>query len=276
MAKSYSEEFFYTNNHISKFKNNEYNIIIYKNVDCIKELSLDSPIVDFGNCYTKVKDNYNLDEDIIVVVAEKLEQTNPSTSYSFFHPKTGEKLDAETICKDDIITVEENLTSFLNENQTNYKLKLLLTDQNINIFNITDEFYTDICYEYESPLDKDIPLQDRITTFYPNATLCDPGCKNSGIDLEEMKAKCDCIFNNIINNDLIKENILISSLAEEVFDIINNSNIAVLKCYKYIIKYFPKRCGGFITLTLLLCHIISSIIFFAYELNNIKKYVFNI
>ena len=276
LAKSYSEEFFYTENHISNFKNNELNIIIYKNVNCIKELSLDLPIVDFGNCYSKVKDEYNLKEDLIIVVAEKLDQNNPSTSYSFFHPKTGEKLDAENICKDEIITVEENLLSFLNENQTNYNSILFLTEQNINIFNLTDEFYTNLCFEYESPFDKDIPLQDRIIAFYPNVTLCDEGCINSGIELENMKAKCDCKFNDIVNNDLIKENVLINSIVGEVFDIINNSNIAVLKCYKYIIKYFPKRYGGFITIILLFCHIILSIVFFSYELNIIRRYVYNL
>ena len=276
-TKAYAEEFSYTDNHISKFKSSEYNFIIYKNSSCITELTLDMAKVDFGNCYTKVKDEYKINGDLIIVIAEKINPDNPSnptTSYSFFHPKTGEKLDADTICKDEVITVEENLLSFLNENDTNYELMLFLTEQNINIFNISDEFYTNICFEYESPVKKDIPLKDRISTFYPNATLCDDGCKNSGINLDDMTAKCDCTFNDIANNDLIKENVLLNSIVGEVFDIINNSNIAVLKCYKYIIKYFPKRFGGFITVTLLLCHIILSIIFFSYELNNIKKYVF--
>ena len=275
-AKIYSEEFSYTNNHISQFISNKYNIIIYKNVSCIIELSINIPKVNFGNCYNKVKDEYKINEDLIIVVADKLNKINPSTSYSFFHPKTGEKLPSEEICKDETIIVEENLLSFLNENDTNYELMLHLTKQNINIFNISDEFYTDICYDYESPVKKDIPLRDRITTFYPNVTLCDEGCKNSCINLEDMTAKCDCKFNDIANNDLIKENALLNNLVGEVIYIISNSNIAVLKCYKYIFKYFSKLYGGFITVSLLLCHILLSIIFFTYELNNIKRYVFNL
>ena len=39
---------------------------------------------------------------------------------------------------------------------------LILTDQNINVFNLSDEFFTDICYCFESPNGKDIPLKDRI------------------------------------------------------------------------------------------------------------------
>ena len=277
LEKAYSEEFAYTNNHISEYRNSEYIIIIYKEEKCLDELSINVPKVDFGNCMNKVKSEYTIiNENLIIVVADKLTGNNPSTSYSFFHPKTGEKLEAETICKDETIIVEENLLTFLSENDTNYELMLFLTKQNINIFNISDEFYKDICFEYESPINKDIPLQDRIATFYPNVTLCDNGCTNSGINLEDMTAKCNCKFNDITNNDLIKENVLLSSIVGEVVDIINDSNIAVLKCYKYFLKYFPKRYGGYITLVLMVAHIILTIIFFAYELDNIRKYIFNL
>ena len=85
---------------------------------------------------------------LIIAVVDKLNQNNPSTFYSFFHPTTGEKLNAD-ICKNDTITIEENLLSFLNENDTNYDLMIFLTDQNINIFNISDRFYTDIFYDYK-------------------------------------------------------------------------------------------------------------------------------
>ena len=31
-------------------------------------------------------------------------------------------------------------------------------DQRINVFNLSDKFYTDICKHYKSPNNKDIPL----------------------------------------------------------------------------------------------------------------------
>jgi len=276
VTKTYTNEFWYTNNHISEFKNNEYDIIIYKNSDCITELSLSIPKIDFGDCYEKVKEAYNITSDLIKVVIDKLNQNNPTTSYALFHPETGEKLNAKKICEDAPIIVEENLLSLLNENDTNYNLILFLTQQNINIFNISDEFYTDICFEYESPVNKDIPLQDRLKTFYPNITLCDSGCKNAGINLDDMSVKCHCKFNDIANNDLIKENVILNSLIGEALELINESNIAVLKCYRYIIKYFTKCYGSYIILSLLFCHIILSIIFYTVELTRIKKYIFNL
>ena len=275
LAKTYSNEFTYTDNHISQFNNEEYNIIIYKNDKCIKELSLKMPTVDFGDCYTKVKEKYKINENLIIAVVDKInESSNPITFYSFFHPKTGDKLNVNEICTH--VTVEENLLSLLNENHTNYDLMVLLTKQGINIFNISHEFYTDICFEFESPINKDIPLQDRILAFYPNITLCDPGCENQGIDFTDMSAKCKCKFNDLANNNLLKENVLISSLVDEALELINSSNIAVLKCYKYFFKYLMKRCGSYITLTLIIIHIIFSIIFCYSDLMKIKRYIFEL
>ena len=276
LVKSYLNEFSYTDNHISHYKNNDYRIMTYKNSSCIKELELKMPTVDFGNCYNKVKDECQISGDLIVVVIDKVTDNNPVTSYSFFNPKTGEKLNAAEICKEETITVEENLLSLLDENNTNYELMIQLTKQGVNIFNISDEFYTSLCYEYESPVDKDIALKDRMLLFYPNVTLCDQGCENKGIDLEDMTAKCDCKFNDIANNNLIKDNVLLNSLVDEALEIVNESNIAVVKCYKYFLKYFIKTFGGYITLGLIGIHLILSIIFFACDLNKIKKYIYDI
>ena len=273
LSKKYAVEYYYTNNHISNYKNKDYNIIIYKNKNCIKELSLNIPIVNFGNCFEKIKKVHNINEDLIISVVDKLNQNNPTTFYSFFHPTTGEKLNAESICKNTTIIIEENLLSFLNENDTNYDLMIFLTEQNINIFNITDPFYTDLCYDYINPLNKDISLQDRIKTFYPNVTLCDEGCDNKGVDIESMTALCDCTFNDIANINFIKENALLNDFMGNIFDVINESNILVLKCFKYIFKHFSKSIGGIITLCLLLINIILTVIFFIYEANKIKKYV---
>ena len=58
-AKNYAREFFYTKNHISIFKNDIYSIIFFKNSDCISELSLEISKIDFGECYSELKDFYN-------------------------------------------------------------------------------------------------------------------------------------------------------------------------------------------------------------------------
>ena len=57
IIKNYAKEFNYTDNHVSIYKNGIYTITIYKNKDCISDLNLKMPKIDFGDCYTKVQ-NY--------------------------------------------------------------------------------------------------------------------------------------------------------------------------------------------------------------------------
>ena len=128
-----------------------------------------------------------------------------------------------------------------------------------------------IINDYKNPLNKDIPLQDRIKTFYPNVTLCDEGCESKGVDIESMLALCDCTFKDIANSNFIKENAFINDLIGDIFDVINESNILVLKCFKYIFKHFYKSIGGIITLCLLLINIILTVIFLYMKLIKLEN-----
>ena len=239
-------------------------------------MALQVPNVDFKECYRKVKEAYNIEDDLVISIAERKEISNPLTFYSFYHPVSGEKLHAEKICVNDSIIVEENLYSLLNENNTYYEMQTSLTDQGINIFDINDPFYTDICYDFDNPLEKDIPLNDRVKYFYPNVTLCDDGCQYKGINLEDMTASCDCKFNDITNNALIKDNEILNSMFGEIFDLINSSNILVLKCFKYIFKHFSRSIGGWISLFLILAQIAMVLLYFLKEIGVLKANLLNL
>ena len=54
MASKYSQEFDYTDNHVSLLRNELYSVIIYKNKECINELSLENSTVDFSECIKKL------------------------------------------------------------------------------------------------------------------------------------------------------------------------------------------------------------------------------
>ena len=152
LVKSYISEFTYTNKYVSLYQNKNYTIIIYKDTNCISELSLEFPEVDFQSCYTKVQQKYGITEQLIIVIVDKISGKIPSTFYSFYHPLSGSKLDAENICKNETIVVIESLTSVLSKNDTYYEAQTSLTSQGINIFDLNDPFYTDICYDYENPI----------------------------------------------------------------------------------------------------------------------------
>ena len=276
LVRTFINEFNYTKNHISLYTNDYYDIIIYENRECVEELSLEMPKVDFKDCYEKVKREYGIEEELIIVIINKKDKNGGQTYYSFFHPESGFKLNADEICKNETIVVSQNLTTILSESNQNFEIQSSLTDQGINIFDLNDPFYTDLCYDFENPYDRDIPLSERISTIYPDVELCDEGCQMDGIDLDTMTASCNCQFNDISNSNVIKDNALLDSVAGEVFDLISASNILVMTCYDYIFKYFSNSYGGIITLVSIAGHLVSATIYFVVGRNQIKVYVYNI
>ena len=275
LVKSYISEFYYTENYVSLYKNDKYNIMIYKNGDCISELPLDMPDVDFQSCYDKVKTKYGIDQNLIIVIVKDI--VNSKSFQSFYHPLSGFKLDADEVCKNETIVVKESLNAVLDKNDTViFEAQNSLMSQGINIFDLNDPFYTDLCYDFDNPMKKDIPLSSRIQILYPDVELCDDGCEIKGINLEDMTSTCDCLFNDLSNSNIIKDNPLAESALGDVFDLINNSNILVFKCFKNIFTHFSRSMGGWISLTLILGQIGLSLTFFLFQSTQVSKYLFNL
>ena len=280
-VKDYIVEFKYTKNHVSYYNNSLYSILIYKDINCIDELEINMAKIDFGDCYLKILDNLHppTSDNIVVALIEKENDDKKSiVSYSFYHPETGEKLDSENLCKDAEIIIKENVLYILNKTEIDVDSILHLTQQDINIFNLSDEFYTDMCYDFVSPSGKDVPLKDRIKTFFPNISLCDTGCNSKGVNLTTMESICECKFNEIIKNEIIEGNAFIQNALGGITDIISSSNILVLQCYKNIFqkKYIIKGYGAFIITFITFIEFIFSFVFFLYDMVIIKKYLYNL
>ena len=58
------------------------------------------------------------------------------------------------------------MSAFIDENDTNYDILIDLLNNNINIFDPNDDFYTDLCFYYLSPKKKDIPIKDRLLELF--------------------------------------------------------------------------------------------------------------
>ena len=280
-AKDYLVEFRYTKKHVSYYNDSLYSVIIYKDINCIDELGINMLKIDFGDCYSKILENLNppTSDNIVVALIEKENEDKKSIiSYSFYHPETGIKIEAENICKDEEIIIKENVLSMLNKIDCDLDSILQLTQQNINIFNLSDDFYTDICYDFVSPNGKDVPLKDRIKAYYPNITLCDTGCNIKGVNLTSMESICECKFNEIIKNEIIEENAFIQNAIGGITDIISSSNVQVLQCYKNVInkKYIIKGYGAFIIMFIVFIQFIFSFVFFLRDISIIRRYLFNL
>jgi hypothetical protein len=240
------------------------------------------PKIDFGSCYTKLQRNITTNKKLIIALIEKIKgkgQKN-AVSFYFYHPETGEKLDSENICKDDEIVIRQNIISQLNNSDSSLDKEsaIYLTRQNIDIFNLSNEFYTDICYRFESPNGKDVPYQDRIHYYYPNLTLCELGCVSQGVNFTTLESICQCKINDVMNNEFISGNALIKNALGEVVDLISSSNLLVLTCFKGVFTSdtIGKSIGGFIVIGILIFEIILVIILLVKDIKFIRKYLYNL
>ena len=263
------------NNKVEVEDKEDYIIYIYKNNNC-SEVPDDLPLIDFPECYNTIKENNNIEDELIVTKIYIKE--NDTSVYSFYDPYTLDKLDSSP-CNNQTIIVQEDVTKKISNKLEDSKGKLILDliNQGINVFNVSDEFYTDICYHYNSPNGKDVPIKARISAFFPNITLCEKGCDNVGVDIQTMKAKCECKFIDIVNMDIISDNVYGQAI-QEIFELINELNIAVVKCVKDIFKkeYFAKNTGGFIIISLFVGQVICFIKFIIDGLYSIRKYIFDL
>ena len=275
LALTYAKEYIYTNYHISIYKNDLFSISIYKEKSCIDELGLHIPKIEFDECQQLIQSN--LSSNLIVLLIEKYFNGSSLVLYSFYDSATGKKLNISDKCKGSKVIIQPNIISILeSSNNVNIENILKLTQQNINLFNKNDDFYTDICYHYESPNGKDVTLRDRIREFFPNITLCNDGCISKGVNLTSMSAICQCSFNDFINEKFFTRNAFLSRAMEEFAEMFYQSNLLIMQCYKDVFnfRYLIKNTGGFIILFIIISETILVIIFYWNSFININKYIF--
>ena len=119
-----------------------------------------------------------------------------------------------------------------------------LKKEGIDVFNINDSFFWDVCQPYSNS-ENDLILEDRIKDLYQNYSLCENGCTYNNISIENMTVLCDC---------KIKENIttVISELNLDKIKYETTSNFDIIKCYKIIFRFKLKMANiGFWIFTIL-------------------------
>ena len=285
LTKKYAKEYDYTDNHISIYENDIYIITIYKNGECISELGVLSKIINFEDCYSSLQTKIGIsgDTNLIVVYIEvkqgkEIYKKNPS--YGLYHPVTGVSLHFEEECKEQKISIQNNLTEEFNNSKVSIDDIKTMADQGIDLFDPSDSFYSDLCTHYPDILNKDVPLNKRALAYYPDIELCDANCELISIFLNNMTAKCDCpISNEGNNNDINKrDKDFYRKELGEFEEFIYLTNINVIMCYKdiFVYKYFIKCYGGFIILGLILIQIFCNIAYYTKSKFNLKKFIFSI
>ena len=209
LVLKYIEEFNYTDNHVSLYKNGDYTITIYIKNKCIFELELGIPEINFGTCYDKILSN---DEStsgklITVIIDKKIDTKNTRKvlKYSFYSILTGEYIDSDEICKEEKIIIKDSIENKLLESKVDLNLLNEFVNEGIDIFNLSSPFYNDICFKYNSK--KDIALKDRVLEYFPNITLCEEGCELMGINITTYSSICECYYSESKREDNLKNKV---------------------------------------------------------------------
>ena len=143
-------------------------------------------------------------------------------------------------------------------------------DLGIDIFNISDSFFNDICRPY-SDSKNDIVLEDRIKEIFQNYSLCDEGCSYNEINTMYNTISCDC---KVKTNLSINE----SSINLKKFEDMDiDSNFGLIKCYNLVFSLDGKlyNIGFWIFFMLVLAHIPLLLIYFCKGIKSIEKYIIN-
>ena len=280
LVKAYSKEYYYTLNHISQFIFDNTSIIILKNYSCLKDFELSFSKINFGACYNKVIDYFQLVSPPIITIIDKIGYLDsPITEYIFYNSENGEKINISNIefCS---IIIEKNISNILENEKFDFLIK-----QDIDLFNIYSTFYTSICFNFKSHNNKDIILKDRILNYYPNISICEEeSCKYIGIDYNTKIGKCICNLTNIeiyfknYNQEYIR--ILYDQTFGSMLNLYDSleKRALIFFCYDNLFKpkYFFKNVGGIIITIFLIIQIILTILFFIKGFESINNYILEV
>ena len=76
-----------------------------------------------------------------------------------------------------------------------------MAESGVDIFNASDEFFNNLCHEYDDKKGLDIIIDDRREDIYKNVSFCDNGCSYKGMDYDLMIANCVCDTSIIENSN---------------------------------------------------------------------------
>ena len=278
-ALTYAKDFADTTTHVNYYNNSNAVMVIYKDQTCISDLHLQVPSINFEECknkivqyYKNITSTFNENTDIITtLVGGYSTSSGVETTYSFFY-KNGDYINASEICSG----IKFDVKNVIDRDKVHDDAEKIAA-QGIDIFDLDNPFYTDICFMYDSPTGRDATPKDRFETYFPNITLCneDSGCVPNGLNLTSFEVICKCDLNDIMNNQKVGEKILEDGFSE-IFDLIENSNVMIFKCAKdvFVVKHLLKNTGTYITVGIMLAQAICMVIYYLFSYNPMLRYLY--
>ena len=261
----------------------------------------DLSYIDISGCIDKIYRSNGMTSDADIIILKFDVKTPPSkylinpVEYKFINSKTGQELDA-TICEHSSIKISyplHDLISRYDNMKRNRGLEYMyigLTSNNkdslrekldkgkeikekypdIDIFNLDDKIYSDICIAVEVD-GKDLILLDRINYFYPQMYICENNCTYNHTDFVNERIYCDCSFKQEFDfNRSYTSNAFEIDTERVNNDQGGNSNLAVLKCIPFL-SYSKSLSGNGGFIFILIVIIVQVALFFIIILYGINS-----
>ena len=223
--------------------------------------------VNFSECEAFLRSYYHISNSTIITFLQ-IELKNEN-SQSLINQVEYEAYDENktllnlSLCKD----IDIEVVYFVKNNtSTDFNKASDFQKYGIDVFNINDSFFNDICKPSPDNED-DLILEDRVKDIYKNYTLCEDGCIYKRIDLENMAIYCEC---------KVKDNITMEILPVSFDDIeISSTNFEVIKCYNLVFSLEGKfkNIGFWILGILYLLHVPILAFYFKRGINPIRQYI---
>ena len=249
-----------------EFKQDDFTVLIYPTDS---NLLSNKTHIDFVECEYTLKSYYNLsNQSILTFFQMEITNNNQRSLINQVEYKVYDEQKNElelSICNNSNIKIFYGI-----KNNSNLDLDVLnsFKDSGVNVFNISDEFFNDVCYPYTED-GNDLILEDRIKDVYQNFTLCEEGCTFDSIDIYSMLISCKCD---------VKENMttIIKEIEEEAAEQITSLNFEIIKCYNLVFSFKGKMENiGFWILSIMFLLYIIFLIKYCYEgIKPVKDYIF--
>ncbi len=266
LMNSYLNKYSYTNKHVNYYENNDFCLILYKDYSCAKELTNNLVFADLNDCIQNLRQTYSISNDIplaILLINIIKSGTSNKISYLIYNSETGENINLSPCNKIDITIPLEHYENINIESAQKF------AEMGIDVFNLEDSFFNDLCFTYTSDDGKDVTLSDRVDNYYQNISLCDKDCTYEGVNYETNEVSCSCEVETDFMDDLLD-----NKLTGEIYEIVKSLNIKVLKCYSLFTgKNLISNIGGWIMNGFIIGQIIMTIIYSKNGLDSVREYL---
>ena len=207
--------------------------------------------VNLGKCEQRLKRYYLIEEEDPLILF-KLEYFQegfliPIIEYEVYNIKEKKILNL-TVCQNEKIQIS---------------IPVNINEDNLFKYNISSDYYNDICFPFTTEYKTDIILNDRRNEYINNnMSLCESNCEFTGYNFDKKEAICEC--NIKIKLPLISEIVINKNkLLNNFINLKESTNIYTMKCLKLLFSKdgLIKNAGNYILLSILLLSIILSINF---------------